>query len=271
MLARAQEMADLINQHAWDGRWYTRAYAADGEVVGSSQCEFIQIDYMPQAWAIMTGVAPRDRALTSMDAVRERLFTPYGLALLDPPHDRYQARYSPMSVVPASIKENGGIFNHPINWAIIAECLLGRGDRAWEYYHSFLPSTKNEIPDIHQMEPYIFSQFVIGPKHPLHGRAGRAWMTGTAAWAMVTASQYILGIKPDFDGLRIEPCLPSAWEGYRATRDLPRARHYEIEVTKPQGICTGVNEVRVNGVKIEGISVPAAKAGETVKVEVRMG
>ena len=126
--------------------------------MGAAQCEFIQIDYMPQAWAVMTGVASSARARAPRwTRCTNASSRPYGLALLDPPHARYEARYSPMSVVPASLKENRGTFNHPINWAITAECLLGLGDRAWEYYHSFLPSTKNEIPDIHQMEPYIFS------------------------------------------------------------------------------------------------------------------
>ena len=270
VLARAEEMAAIINRQAWDGRWYARAFLGDGEPVGAASCESYQIDFMPQAWAVMTGLAPEDRARSAMDAVRERLFTPYGLALLDPPYTRYQPRYGAISVIPASMKENGGIFNHPINWAILAECLLGRGDRAWEYYHSFLPSTKNEIAEIHQMEPYIFSQFVCGPYHPLHGRAGRAWMTGTAAWAMVVASQYLLGLQPTYDGLRVSPCLPSDWTGYRARRTF-RGATYEIKVEKPVGVCTGPVEITVNGKRIEGDLVPVADAGERVAIRVRVG
>ena len=268
--ARAEEMARNLNEHAWDGGWYARAFFADGEPIGASSCEKNQIDHMPQSWSVMTGVAPRERALSAMEAVRERLFTPYGIALIDPPHDRYIPRYGSLSVFPASLKENGGIFNHPNNWAIIAECLLGRGDRAWEYYHAFLPSTKNEIADTHQMEPYIFSQFVAGPYHPLHGRAGRAWMTGTATWALVAASQYILGLRPDYDGLRIDPCLPSDWDGYKATR-IYRGATYEVQVVNPDHVSKGVKEVRVNGKPIESNLLPLAAPGETVEVHVTMG
>lgn len=270
VVAMAEEMAERINRHAWDGGWYARAFLEDGEPVGAASCESYQIDYMPQAWAVITGVADQERALSAMEAVRERCFTPYGLALMDPPYTRYQPRYGAISVFPASIKENGGIFNHPINWAIMAECLLGRGDRAWEYYHSFLPSTKNEIAEIHQMEPYIFSQFVCGPYHPRHGLAGRAWMTGTAAWAMVVASQYLLGIRPDYDGLRLRPCLPSGWTGYRARRKF-RGATYEIAVEKPAGICTGPVELVVNGQPVAGDLLPLAGEGEVVRVRARVG
>jgi cellobiose phosphorylase len=267
---RAEEMAEAINRHAWDGRWYARAFFADGAPVGASSCEENQIDHMPQSWSIMTGMAPPERALSAMDAVRERCFTPYGLALLDPPYTRYDPRYGAISVVPASLKENGGIFNHPVNWAIIAECLLGRGERAWEYYHTMLPSTKNEIADTHQMEPYIFSQFVAGPYHPLHGRAGRAWMTGTATWALVAASQHILGMRPDYDGLRIDPCIPADWPGFSATRVF-RGATYHIAVENPDRVSKGVRELLADGEPIDGNLIPAGPPGETRSVRVTMG
>jgi len=268
--ARADEMAEAINRHAWDGRWYVRAFFPDGEPIGASACEENQIDHMPQSWSVMTGIAPHDRALQAMDAVYERLSTPYGLALLDPPYTRYQPRYGAISVVPPSLKENGGIFNHPINWAIIAECLLGRGKRAWEYYHAILPSTKNEIADIHQMEPYIFSQFVAGPCHPLHGRAGRAWMTGTAAWALVAASQYILGIRPDYDGLNIDPCIPPGWPGFKVKR-MFRGATYNIEVDNAAGVSRGVREVLLGGRPTGSGRIPAAAPGTSHEVHVIMG
>jgi len=268
--ARADEMSDIINHVAWDGRWYIRAFFADGEPIGASACTENQVDHMPQSWAVMTGIAPRERAIMAMDAVKEHLATPYGIALLHPPYQTYQPRYGAISVIPAGLKENGGIFNHPVNWAIIAECLLGRGDQAWEYYQAMLPSTKNEIADLHQMEPYIFSQFVAGPAHPLHGRAGRAWMTGTAAWALVAASQYILGIRPDYDGLRIDPCLPSNWTGFKATR-IFGGTTYQIEVEKPTGISRGVREITVDSRQIAGNVVPQVPAGSTASVRVKMG
>jgi cellobiose phosphorylase len=267
--SRADEMAGIINRAAWDGRWYARAFFADGEPVGAASCQENQIDHMPQSWSVMSGLAPEDRAISAMESVRERLATPYGIALCHPPYTRYQPRFGANSVVPAGLKENGGIFNHPVNWAIIAECLLGRGDQAWEYYRAILPSTKNEIADVHQMEPYIFSQFVAGPTHPLHGRAGRSWMTGTAAWALVAASQYILGIRPDYDGLRIDPCLPSAWTGFRATRIFRGAR-YEITVEKPKGICRGVREILIDAESLPAGVVPPADPGATVNVLVKM-
>lgn len=268
--ARAEEMARIINEAAWDGDWYMRAFIGDGEPVGSKQSHENQIDHMPQSWSVFAGLAPKERALRAMDSVHERLFTKYGIVLNAPAYTRYNPRYGANSVVPPGLKENGGIFNHPMNWAIIAECLLGRGDRAWEYYHSFLPSTKNESADIHHMEPYIFSQFVAGFEHPLHGRAGRAWMTGTAGWALVTASQYMLGVRPDYDGLRIDPCVPSDWTGFKVTR-LFRGARYEIAVEKPKGICRGVREVIVDGKPAEGNLIPAAPEGAEVRVQVRMG
>ena len=268
--ARADEMAENINHNAWDGAWYARAFFPDGEPIGSASCEENQIDHMPQSWAIITGVASQARARAAMDAVRQRLLTPYGLALLDPPYTRYEPRYGAISAIPPSMKENGGIFNHPINWAIIAECMLGRGERAWEYYHAILPSTKNEIADIHQMEPYIFSQFVAGPHHPLHGLAGRAWMTGTAAWAFVAASQYILGVRADYDGLHVDPCLPPDWSGFEAVRVF-RGATYRITVENPDRVSKGVRTVAVDGKPIAGNVIPLAPVGEMTSVHVTVG
>ena len=205
-----------------------------------------------------------------MDSVREHLYTPHGLVILDPPFASYDPAIGSVGVVPPGFKENGGIFCHANAWAVIAECILGRGDRAFEYHRTYSPYTKNEISEVYRAEPYAYAQAMVGKNHPEMGRARNSWQSGTVPWAFIGISQHILGIKPTYEGLAISPCIPSAWDGYRVDRRF-RGAAYEIKVRNPQHVCTGVKELRVDEELIEGNVVPVLDDGRSHRVEVVMG
>ena len=168
------------------------------------------------------------------------------------------------------LKENAAIFTHTQGWSIMAESMLGNGDRAFEYYKSTLPAAYNDRAEIRQIEPYVYCQSTISKFHPEEGASRLPWLTGAATWAYYSASQYILGVQPDYNGLVIDPCIPKAWDGFEVSRQF-RGATYHIKVTNPDGINKGVKEVRVNGSLISGNSIPVLESGSTNTVEVVMG
>jgi cellobiose phosphorylase len=168
------------------------------------------------------------------------------------------------------IKENAGIFNHTQGWGVIAECMLGNGDRAYEYYRAFMPAAYNERAEIRQMEPYVQGQTTYSIFSPRPGNTRTSWLTGAAAWAYYSATQYVLGIRPELDGLRIDPCIPSDWKGFKAQRRF-RGKTVEIEVKNPNGVCRGVRTLMLNGETLTGNLIPAGKLGQTNRVEVILG
>jgi cellobiose phosphorylase len=172
--------------------------------------------------------------------------------------------------VSARAKENGGIFLHTNPWAIIAEAMLGAGNRAYQYYHQINPAAKNDKIDEFQCEPYVYPQNILGDEHPQFGLARNSWLTGTASWAYRAATQYILGIRPVYTGLQIDPCIPDRWEGFRVRRKFRQAA-YHIHVTNPLHVCRGVKSVRVDGNKVARAIVPVFGDGGTHTVEVVMG
>src|SRR5690606_29449377 len=171
-----------------------------------------------------------------------------------------------ISTYPAGYKENAGIFCHNNPWIMIGETVIGRGDRAFEYYRKIAPAYLEEISDLHRVEPYVYAQMIAGKDAFKPGEAKNSWLTGTAAWNFAAITQYILGVKPDYDGLIVNPCIPKAWKGFNISRRF-RGATYNIEVTNPQGVSKGIKSMKVNGKAIEGCVVPAAAAGEQVNVE----
>jgi cellobiose phosphorylase len=258
-------MAAAINEHAWDGDWYLRSFDDDGEPIGCAGAEHQAIDLIPQSWSVIGGVASPERARRATGSADEKLNTRFGLALLWPPYDGGDPRVAGTATYVPGAKENGGIFCHSNTWSIVAAAMLGDGDTAYRYYRQILPLARTDS-DVYRVEPYTYPQNICGPTHPQFGMARNAWLTGTAAWTYVAATQWILGIRPTYAGLRVAPVLPSAWPGYRAQR-MFRGTRYEITVRR-----AGVGEtpgLRVDGTSIDGNVVPIPTPGtESVRAEV---
>jgi cellobiose phosphorylase len=258
-------MGAAINEHAWNGDWYLRSFDDDGSPIGIAGAPHHAIDLITQSWSVIGGVARGERATRAMTSADEKLNTQFGLALLWPPYDGYDLRVQGTSTYPPGAKENGGIFCHANAWSIVAAAMLGWGDDAYRYYRQYLPLARTDS-DRMKAEPYVYSQNVCGPTHPSFGLARNAWLTGTAAWTYVAATQWILGIRPTFAGLRVAPVIPGAWAGFKARREF-RGAAYEITVRR-EGPGNGVS-MTVDGRSIEGDVVPLAAPGTaTVKVEV---
>ena len=266
----ADQFKKLINGTAWDGDWYIRAYTDSGEVVGSSKNDQGKIFLNPQSWAVISKVAPQERAIKALNAVKEHLDTKYGVMLLSPPYKGYKHDLGGITTFPPSLKENNAIFCHTNPWLIIAECILGRGDVAFEYYKQIAPTTKNEIAEIHRTEPYIFSQMITGKFHNKFGAAKNSWLTGTAAWALRSAHQGILGIQPTMHGLCINPCIPKQWDKITVTRHF-RGAIYDIRINNPRHVSKGIKEIKVDNVEIEGNILPVFNDNRNHSVEIIMG
>ena len=258
-------ISQTINENAWDGAWYTRAFDDDGLPIGVSGAPHQAIDLIAQSWSVLGEVAPADRAALAMRSADEKLNTKYGLALLWPPYNGADDRVRGTSTYVPGAKENGGIFCHANTWSIVAAAMLGDGDEAYKYYRQILPLARTDA-DLYKVEPYTYPQNICGPTHPSFGMARNAWLTGTASWTFVAATQWILGIRPTYEGLRLAPALPAAWPGYKARREF-RGTAYEISVRR-EGPGNGVS-LTVDGVAVPGDVVPLPTPGTaTVKVEV---
>lgn len=244
------QMYDTILDAGWDGEWFLRAYDAFGEKVGSKECEEGQIYIEPQGFCILADVGVNDgQAEKALNSVKERLDTKYGIVLQQPAYTTYHLNLGEISSYPPGYKENAGIFCHNNPWVSIAETRIGRGNRAFEIYRRTCPAYIDEISDIHKTEPYVYSQMIAGKDAPKHGEAKNSWLTGTAAWTFVNVSQYILGIRPTFDGLEIDPCIPSELNEFIVKR-IYRGATYEIHVANPNCVEKGIAAVKVNGKEI---------------------
>ncbi len=267
LCAGATEMASAITAHGWDGAWFRRAYDFFGNPVGSATCEEGQIFIEPQGMCVMAGVGLDDgRARQALDSVRARLLTEHGVVLLQPAYSRYHIELGEISSYPPGYKENAGIFCHTNPWIMIAEAMTGDGDGAFDCYRRTNPSVREAISDLHRCEPYVYAQMIAGPDAPSHGEAKNSWLTGAAAWNFVAITQWILGIRPEHEGLRIDPVIPSSWPGFSATRRF-RGATYRITVRKPAGTTGRVQRLTVDGAPLEGNLLPVAAPGATVEVE----
>jgi cellobiose phosphorylase len=267
--AAAESMAARVNEHGWDGEWFLRAYDAHGDKVGSRTSEEGQIFIEPQGLCVMAGLGLDDRrAESALAAVAARLATPHGIILHQPAYSRYYLDRGEISSYPPGYKENAGIFCHTNPWIMIAEALLGHGDRAHDYYLRINPSAREDISDVHRCEPYVYAQMIAGRDAPTHGEAKNSWLTGTAAWNYVAVTHWLLGIRPVHAGLMINPVIPCEWPGFKATRTF-RGVTYRIEVLRA-GPGNAVSLV-VDGQPIERNLVPAPPDGQTeVSVEVTL-
>jgi cellobiose phosphorylase len=269
--AAVTEMESAVLDAGWDGAWFRRAYDAFGNPVGSRECAEGQIFIEPQGMCVMAGIGLESgQAAQALRSVEERLDTEYGIVLLQPAYTEYRPELGEITSYPPGYKENAGIFCHNNPWIVCAEASLGHGERAFQVYRRTCPAYIEDISDIHRTEPYVYSQMVAGKDAPSFGEAKNSWLTGTAAWSFVAVSQAILGVRPELDGLRIDPCIPSGWTGFTVTRRC-RGATYRIRVENPDGVQHGLRSVIVNGNAQKDGLIPFAAAGGTVDVRVIMG
>ena len=260
-------MIEGVRTHGWDGEWFRRAYDYFGDAVGSSESDEGQIWIEPQGICVMAGIGLDDgRAERALDSVADRLATPHGLVLLDPAFSRYHVELGEISSYPPGYKENGGVFSHTNPWIVIAETVAGNADRAFDYYLRINPSAREMLADVHRCEPYVYAQMIAGKEAPTHGEAKNSWLTGSAAWNFVAITQWILGIRPEHEGLRIDPCLPADWKGYDAVRRF-RGATYRISIRKHRGSTGRISSITVDGARVDGNVVAPAPEGSDVTIE----
>jgi cellobiose phosphorylase len=264
-------MVDTIKKHGWDGEWFIRAYDFYGRKIGSNENEEAKIFIESQGWCTMAGIGKEEGLCTkALNAVKERLDCQYGIVLNNPAFTRYYLEYGEISSYPAGYKENAGVFCHNNPWIMIGETVVGNGNRAWEYYRKICPSYLEEISDLHKTEPYVYAQMVAGKDAFKPGEAKNSWLTGTASWNFYAISQYILGIRPDYDGLLIDPCIPTDWKGFKVTRKFRNAT-YRIEVVNPDGKSKGAIKVLADGILQASNVIPVFGDGNEHTVKVVLG
>lgn len=269
--AEIDKMKDIVMEHAFDGDWFLRAYDNEGQKMGSKECEEGKIFIEPQGFAVMSEIGKDEGAdIKTLNAIDKYLNTKHGLVLNNPAYTKYYVKYGEISTYPGGYKENAGIFCHNNAWIICAEAYAGRGDKAFEYYSKIAPAFNEEISDLHRTEPYVYGQMIAGKDAERFGEGKNSWLTGTAAWNFVAISQYILGMIPDYDGLKVDPSIPSEWDGYTASR-IFRGATYNVTVKNPDHVCKGVKSITVDGNAIEGNILPVFDEGTTHEVEVVLG
>jgi cellobiose phosphorylase len=265
------DMKLAVDKHGWDGEWFIRAYDYFGKKVGSKENEEAKIFIESQGFCIMAGVGIEDgRAKTALESVKKHLDCQYGIVLNNPAFTKYVIEYGEISTYPKGYKENAGIFCHNNPWIMIAETLAGNGERAFEYYSKIAPSYLEEISDLHKTEPYVYSQMIAGKDAFKPGEAKNSWLTGTASWNFYAISQYILGIQPDYNGLLINPCIPSKWDEFTIHRKF-RGALYKITIKNPNHVMKGIAKIVVDGKEIDGNIIPVFSQNTEHIVEVIMG
>lgn len=270
-LDAVDEMYQTVLDAGWDGEWFLRAYDAAGEKIGSNECEEGKIYIEPQGFCVLADIGVKEgKAEQALDSVKKYLDTKYGIVLQQPAYSKYYLNLGEISSYPPGYKENAGIFCHNNPWVSIAETRIGRGSRAFEIYRRTCPAYIEDISEIHRTEPYVYSQMIAGKDAPKHGEAKNSWLTGTAAWTFVNVSQYILGIRPTFDGLEIDPCIPSEMDGFQAVRRY-RGSSFHITVKNPNHVEKGVKSMLVNGKEMTGFCILPEDGVKEYQVEILMG
>lgn len=260
-----ERVGNVCNRELWDKEWFIRGITKNGKKIGTSEDAEGKVHLESNAWAVLSGAADVEKGKRAMDSVDKYLFTPYGILLNAPSYTVPDDDIGFVTRVYPGLKENGSIFSHPNPWAWAAECVLGRGDRAMKFYNALCPYYQNNMIEIRQSEPYSYCQFVVGRDHTAFGRARHPFMTGSGGWAYFSATRYMLGIRPDFEHLTIDPCIPADWKKFSAVRRW-RGAEYDIHVENPDGVMKGVQELYLDGEKVERIPVMAQGSRHDVRV-----
>jgi cellobiose phosphorylase len=264
-------MENAVIAHGWDGEWFLRAYDHFGRKVGTHESDEAQIFIETQGFCSMAEIGmKKGYPEKALKAVNERLACEYGIVLNNPPYTKYHIELGEISTYPEGYKENAGIFCHNNPWIMIAETVVANGDLAFDYYKRIAPAYLEDISELHRTEPYVYSQMIAGKDAFKPGEAKNSWLTGTAAWNYYAISQFILGIRTDYEGLRIDPCIPKSMKQFSVTRKF-RGVNYHIEVNNPDGLSKGVKEITIDGNIINGNIIPPVKDKKEVNVKVIMG
>ena len=263
--AMRERVGNVCNRELWDKEWFIRGITKNGKKIGTSEDAEGKVHLESNAWAVLSGAADVEKGKRAMDSVDKYLFTPYGILLNAPSYTVPDDDIGFVTRVYPGLKENGSIFSHPNPWAWAAECVLGRGDRAMKFYNALCPYYQNNMIEIRQSEPYSYCQFVVGRDHTAFGRARHPFMTGSGGWAYFSATRYMLGIRPDFEHLTIDPCIPADWKEFSAVRRW-RGAEYDIHVENPDGVMKGVQELYLDGEKVERIPLMAQGSRHDVRV-----
>ena len=263
--AMRERVGNVCNRELWDKEWFIRGITKNGKKIGTSEDAEGKVHLESNAWAVLSGAADVEKGKRAMDSVDKYLFTSYGILLNAPSYTVPDDDIGFVTRVYPGLKENGSIFSHPNPWAWAAECVLGRGDRAMKFYNALCPYYQNNMIEIRQSEPYSYCQFVVGRDHTAFGRARHPFMTGSGGWAYFSATRYMLGIRPDFEHLTIDPCIPADWKEFSAVRRW-RGAEYDIHVENPDGVMKGVQELYLDGEKVERIPVMAQGSRHDVRV-----
>lgn len=264
----AEKVKAACDRELWDKEWYIRGITKKGKKIGTMEDEEGKVHLESNAWAVLSGAADHEKAVKAMDAVDKYLYTPYGILLNTPAYTKPDTSIGFITKVYPGLKENSAIFSHPNPWAWAAECKLGRGDMAMKYYNALCPYWQNDMIEIRESEPYSYCQYVVGKDHTAFGRARHPFMTGSGGWAYFSATRYMLGIRPDFDTLEIDPCIPADWKEFKEIRNW-RGAVYHIHINNEAGVMKGVKEIYVDHEKVE--TIPQMQAGTEHFVEIVMG
>ncbi len=263
-----EQVKTACDEVLWDEEWYIRGITKNGIKIGTMADKEGKIHLESNAWAVLSGAAEEEKGRRAMDSIEKYLYTPYGIMLNGPSYTVPDEDIGFVTRVYPGLKENGAIFSHPNPWAWAAECKLGRGDRAMKFYDALSPYNQNDIIEIREAEPYSYCQFIVGRDHTAFGRARHPFMTGTGGWAYFSATRYMLGIRPDFESLTVDPCIPADWKEFQVQREW-RGAVYHITVQNPEGVMKGVKEILLNGEKTD--KIPVQKRGSEALVTVIMG
>jgi cellobiose phosphorylase len=269
-LAELKKLDKKIAKTCWDGGWFIWAIGEDGTVFGTKKAKEGKIYLNTQCWAILSGAATAEQTEKALAAVKKHLASGYGVALCNPPFARTPVKVMRAVLFNPGNKENGGIFSHTQSWIVLAEIARGNGDQAYAYFRSFMPAAQNDRAEIREIEPYVHCQSTHAPASKKYGRSRVPWLSGTASWAHTTAAQHILGIRPELDGLRIDPCIPKNWPGFSATRVF-RGKRLHIEVRNPAGVSRGVKSLTVDGAPVAGNLVPIARIKTGARIVAELG
>ena len=264
----AEKVKAVGEEVLWDKEWYIRGITKKGSKIGTYEDVEGRIHLESNAWAVLSGAASKEKGIKAMDSVYEHLFTPYGIMLNSPAYTVPNEDIGFVTRVYPGLKENASIFSHPNPWAWAAECILGRGDRAMEFYNALCPYYQNDKIEIREAEPYSYCQFIMGKSHSAFGRARHPFMTGTGGWAYFSATRYMLGIRPQYGELLVDPCIPGDWKGFKVQRQW-RGATFNIQVENPNHVMKGVKEIYVDGIKVDRI-LPGEK-GRDYDIKVVMG
>ena len=257
---------ETIRKVCWDGQWFIWAIGEDGTVYGSRNATEGQIYLNTQVWAIISGLATKEQANLAMAAVQKRLATEYGVAICDPPFIHTPVKVMRAVLMNPGNKENGGIFSHTQSWVVLAEILRGNGDQAYAYYRAFMPAAQNDIAEVREIEPFVHCQSTHGKQSSKYGVSRLPWLSGTVSWSYYTATQWILGIRPEMGGLRIDPCIASTWDGFSVERHF-RGKKITITIRNPRHLNRGIQKLLLNGKPLEGNIIPVELIQDGMKIE----